>query len=153
SFGSGADFYITDSSAYNHVNAQLVLEGRNPYTSPDAWVRATLQSPNAVPTPIELGRWEHVGRMPRGKRISTLAERKLARHEPIGPEFDERTLASYPALSFLVNVPTLWLGAGNTAPGSIVVFAALTALLAAALPRRLRAAGILVLLGNLFAFT
>jgi hypothetical protein len=148
---TGPRDYTTDSSVYNHENALLVLDGRNPYTSDGAWYAATRLAPNAPATQLRRGRFARRTLYPSPEATIALAQAKLRRGEPAGPEFDPRVLHSYPALSFLVDVPFLWLGLPTVALASLLAVAALAAVLLTALPRRLRAAALLVVLGNLYA--
>ena len=108
-----AQSYVTDIVAFTHINAELVLAGRNPYTSDGAFKEALTRFPFAAGTPL---RGETFGTgldLPAPGRILDVQREYVRDPGAHAGAFDPRTLHSYPALSFLAYVPLLWTGLGN----------------------------------------
>ena len=133
-----AEGYTTDILAFSAVNGRLALAGRNPYTSDDAFWSALRKYPNAMVTPLQRGRFASSPDFPDVARLYE-AQREAATHPDLPyPEFDPRTLHSYPALSFLVYVPLIAAGIDNILWLHVLVYWALFAWLVWLAPPRWR---------------
>jgi len=111
---STSRIYDSDASAFNQFNAELVLQGRNPYTSDGLFWDAIRQFPEVGATPLHLGRYSRSVFGPSLKQLVRDVKSELASPSTRGPEFPPSSLHSYPALAFLVYVPGLWLGLQTT---------------------------------------
>lgn len=117
--------YPTDAIAYTHVNAELVVEGEDPYTSANAFGRALRSFPSAPVTPVRRGIWADTEDVPNGDAVLAVERLYLASPESLHGELDPAIAHSYPALSFLVYVPLIWAGVGNIVVLHLLVYAAL----------------------------
>ncbi len=112
-YAPAAESYATDIVSFAHVNAELTLEGRNPYTSDDVFRQALARFPLATGTPLRGETFgtglEHPGPL----RLFTVQREYVRDPEAYADAYDPHTLHSYPALSFLIYAPLLWAGLGN----------------------------------------
>ncbi len=123
SIASGRPDYSSDAAAFNHFNAQLVLEGVNPYTAGNRFWHAIAEFPSVGATPLDLGRYAAARYQPFGPSLEQIVadvRQELAAPARRGPEYDPDTLHSYPALAFLVYVPNIWAGWSSTAPTNLL---------------------------------
>lgn len=112
-YAPAAQSYTTDIISFTHVNAELALAGRNPYTSDDAFTGALSRFPLAAGTPLR-GKVFGAGLdHPTPTQIIAVQWQYVRDPGAFAGAFDPRTLHSYPALSFLVYAPLLWLGLNN----------------------------------------
>ncbi len=112
-FAPAAQSYTTDIISFSHVNAELALAGRNPYTSDDAFTEALARFPLAAGTPLR-GKVFGTGLdHPAPIQIISVQRQYVRDPSAFADAFDPRTLHSYPALSFLVYAPLLWVGLKN----------------------------------------
>jgi putative flippase GtrA len=105
--------YNTDILAFTHVNAELVLAGRNPYTNDDAFREALRRFPYAAGTPLRGPVFGTGYDHPSPRRILEVQRQYIADPVRYAGAFDPGTLHSYPALSFLLYVPFMWVGIPN----------------------------------------
>ena len=108
-----AQVYENDVLAFTHVNAKLVLAGRNPYTSNSAFADALRQFPEGYPSPLRGGILGTGDDPPSFAEIKAIRKLYLADPQAARGALDPRTLHSYPALSFLLYVPFFWAGLPN----------------------------------------
>ena len=127
--------YWSDVISFSYVNAQLVLAGHNPYASSASFIPALQRFPNAIETPLRKGEFGSGYDYPSLGQISNVERRFLANPGAMHGEFDQNTLHSYPALSFLLYVPLIWAGWDNILLLHVVVFWALFAWLIWLTPR------------------
>ncbi|WIG58802.1 MAG: hypothetical protein OJF49_001548 [Ktedonobacterales bacterium] len=114
--------YQVDVISFTHVNAELALDGRNPYTS-DAYFPIALQRfPHAQLTPMRQGIYADTYTFPTLPELAALGPRYLANPQALHGVLDPRTLHSYPALSFLFYVPALWAGVPNILYVNLLVY-------------------------------
>ena len=106
--------YDSDAAAFNHYNAELVLRGQNPYTADGDFWDAIHQFPNAGATPLRRGRYTGSAFGPGLIALVKDVQGELAHPATRGPEFSGSSLHSYPALAFLVYVPSVWAGLKTT---------------------------------------
>lgn len=130
--------YSTDVMAFSHLNANLVLSGQNPYTSDDIFPSALRQVPRVWPTPLRRGAFGTGFDFPDPKFESMVTRQYLATPGTMHGEFDPATLHSYPALSFLLYVPLVWMGIRNVLLLNLIVYAGLFAWLVSLAPVGLR---------------
>ena len=121
--------YGSDAASFNHYNAQLVLDAINPYTADGRFWDAIGEFPQAGATPLRRGRYADSRFGPSLEQLVRDVRNELDHPQLRGSEFDPKSLHSYPALAFLVNVPALAVGFPTTLP---VMLAALIAFLLAA---------------------
>ena len=139
-----AQSYMTDIIAFGETNARLVLAGQNPYTSDGAFWTALRDYPHAMATPLQRGRFAGSLDYPPVAQVYQAQHEAAAQPGQPHPEFDPRTLHSYPALSFLVYIPLLAAGVENVLWLHVVVYFALYAWLVWLTPLGWRGWGALV---------
>lgn len=145
--------YSSDAAAFNHFNAQLVLEDVNPYTAGNRFWHAIAEFPYAGATPLDLGRYAGSRYQPYGPSLTQIVsdvQQELANPALRGPEYDPATLHSYPALAFLVYVPNVLAGWPSTAPTGVVFLLLFGLATVWGAPRMLWPYLILALLANQF---
>ncbi len=144
-----AHVYENDVLSFTHVNAELVLAGRDPYTSDTAFALALREFPDALPTPLREGILGGSYEPPSYKDVKAL--RNLYLNSPLATRgaLDPRTLHSYPALSFLLYVPVLWVGLPNILLLNVVICWGLLVWLAWQAPPPWRLAALFVAGANL----
>jgi hypothetical protein len=145
--------YAADAPAFNHFNAQLVLQGVNPYTADGRFWHAIAEFPYVGATPIKRGRYQGAEYDPYGPGLSQIVSdvrQELAHPEERGPEYDTATLHSYPALAFLVYVPNVWAGWPSTAPTGVLFLLLFGIAAVWSAPSTFRPYLILILLANQF---
>ncbi len=111
---STARIYDSDAAAFNQFNAELVLQGKNPYTADGLFWDAIHQFPTVGATPLRLGRYAQSAWGPSLHQLVRDVKAELANPALRGPEFPPASLHSYPSLAFLIYVPGLWLGLPTT---------------------------------------
>jgi len=109
------------------MNARLVLTRENPYTSDGAVWTALRDFPGALATPFQRGRFADSPDFPDVAQVYAAQREAVDQPNLPHPEFDPRTLHSYPALSFLVYVPLLAVGIDNVLWLHVLVYWALYA--------------------------
>ena len=119
---TAAQSYATDIISLAHENAQLVLAGRNPYTSDDAYRTALARFPLALGTPMRGPVFGTGYDHPAPSRIDAVQRQYVRSPGSESGAFAPATLHSYPALSFLLYVPLLWLGIQNVLLLHILVY-------------------------------
>ncbi|HEX8032622.1 MAG TPA: hypothetical protein VF510_02185, partial [Ktedonobacterales bacterium] len=147
---SGTPVYNSDAAAFNHYNAELVSRGINPYTADDRFWDAIQQFPAVGATPLRRGLYAHSVYGPDLSQVVRGVRAELADPSRRGPEFSAASLHSYPALAFLIDLPSVWLGLPCT--GYTLLIFAIGLLLAAGwdAPPGQRMLVWLVLLSNQF---
>ena len=126
--------YDSDMLALTHVNAELVLSGHNPYTSVTGYREAFIRFPSALGTPLRGPVFGTGYDPPSPSRIAAVQRQYVRSPASVRGAFDQRTLHSYPALSFLVYVPVLWAGLPTILPVHLLVYLLLFAWLVWRLP-------------------
>lgn len=119
--------YWSDVVSFSYVNARLVLQGQNPYTSDSAFFPALQRFPYAIETPLRQGAFGHGFDYPSMAELSKIERTFLASPNNRHGEFDAATLHSYPALSFLLYTPLIWAGWDNVLLLNVAAFAGLFA--------------------------
>jgi hypothetical protein len=145
--------YTSDAAAFNHFNAQLVLQGINPYTADGSFWHAIAEFPHVGATPLERGRYAGRAYAPFGPGLGEIVSdvrQELAHPEERGLEYDPATLHSYPALAFLVYVPNVWAGWPTTAPTGLLFLLLFGVAAVWSAPRAYWPYLILILLANQF---
>jgi len=122
-----AKSYWSDVVSFSYVNARLVLQGQNPYTSDPAFFPALQRFPYAIETPLRQGAFGHGFDYPSMAELSAIERQFLASPSNRHGEFDAATLHSYPALSFLLYTPLIWAGWDNVLLLNVTAFAGLFA--------------------------
>ncbi|HZC06327.1 MAG TPA: hypothetical protein VE338_11885 [Ktedonobacterales bacterium] len=137
-FTAPPHYFVTDVVGFTDECARLTLAGRNCYTSPTGFVEALRRFPYVTPSPLR-GHVFGVGAdYPSHSDVSAVERRYLADPSATPGAFDPRTLTSYPALSFLLYVPLVWLGLPDILLLNLLVFVALAVWLVARAPRHER---------------
>ncbi len=141
--------YTSDEMYYNQYSARLVLEGANPYTDDNQHLRdAMVYFHIRGFTPIARGRFRDPRHIPTGKEMRAVAA-EFQQHPQTPPsELDPRTLHSYPAGAFVVNIPSVLLGARGMGLAQIALFLAVSVALVALAPPQMRLAVGLVIWAN-----
>lgn len=104
--------YQNDAVTYLHRDAELVLQGQNPYTNSDVVWSATRRWPASLGTPLVRGRFGSCAICyPAAKTIRTVGVAEAWNPSQRGPEYDPATGHNYPAGSLLMVLPVVWAGA------------------------------------------
>ncbi len=141
--------YTSDEMYYNQYSALLVLRGVNPYTDAnDHLIAAMTYFHIRGFTPIARGRFSDVRHTPTGAEMRAVASEYSQHPDNPPPELDPRTLHSYPAGAFLVDVPSVWLGLPGMGFAQILLFIALSVAIVAAAPPGTRLALAAVIWAN-----
>lgn len=119
--------YWSDVVSFSYVNARLVLQGQNPYTSNAAFFPTLQRFPYALETPLRQGAFGHGFDYPSMKELNAIERQFLASPSARHGEFDPATLHSYPALSFLLYLPLVWAGWDNILLLNVAAFAGIFA--------------------------
>ncbi len=148
--GGSPRIYISDAAAFNAYNAGLVLRGQNPYTADGQFWDALRTYPTVGATPLRLGRYADAGPFGPSLAEQVVNDAKAEARTPAmrGPEFAPASLHSYPALAFLVYVPSVWAGLPTTMLTSLVFVGAFVLAAGWGAPRRERSLVALLLLAN-----
>ena len=117
--------YQSDVLAFSDTDARLVLAGRNPYTSDAAFWSVAGRFPLAQMTPLRQGELAHAEDYPPLQWLRHAAQRAAADPAERPAIFDPGTLHSYPALSFLLDVPLLAAGIANVLVLNLLIYCAL----------------------------
>ncbi len=125
--------YTSDAMFYNHYDALLVLHDTNPYVG-DHLADAVHAFDIKGYTPIARGRFRDLRHYPTGPAYDAPLAEYRAHPQHVPPEVDPRTVHSYPAGAFLVDVPFLWAGLPSIAFPQVVLFLLLGIALVAAAP-------------------
>lgn len=143
--------YSSDAMFYNHYDAQLVLHGVNPYVG-DHLADAIHSLHIAGYTPIARGRFSDPRHFPTGAAYGAPLAEYLAHPQHVPPEVDPRTVHSYPAGAFLVDVPFLWAGVPGISFPQVALYLLLClALIGAAPPGSRIGVAVLLLAARLAA--
>jgi hypothetical protein len=134
-FTAPARYYVTDVVGFTDECARLTLSGHNPYTSPTGFVEALRRFPHVTPSPLRGQPFGVGGDYPAHSLVVAEERRYLAQPAATPGAFDPRTLTSYPALSFLLYAPLIWLGLPDILLLNLLVFIALAVWLVARAPR------------------
>ena len=138
-FVAPARSFVTDVIGFTDECARLTLAGHNPYTSAaSGFAEALRRFPLVIPTPLRSPLFGAHVHYPTRAVVAAVERRYLANPTTTPGAFDPRTLTSYPALSFLLYLPLIWLGAPNILLLNLLVFVALLAWLIFHAPRHER---------------
>lgn len=124
-FASPSSYYVTDVVGFTDECARLTLTGHNCYTSPTGFVEALRRFPHVTPSPLRGPVFGVGGDYPSHGVVSAVEQRYLSDPSATPGAFDPRTLTSYPALSFLLYAPLIWLGLPDILLLHLLLFAAL----------------------------
>jgi hypothetical protein len=140
--------YASDAASFAHFDADLVVQGVNPYTADERFWQAVARFPQSAATPLRRGAYSHMTWAPTftwvRRDLAAQAAQPSLRHG----EFAPASLHSYPSLAFLAAVPDVWAGASSTLPLSLVTLLALFAVIGVRLPPDQRVLGWALLLAN-----
>lgn len=140
--------YDSDAAAFNQYNAALVLKGQNPYTADVAFWDALRQFPSVGATPLRAGRYTGSTYGPSLKQVVVDTQYERTHVQARGLEYAPASLHSYPALAFLVYVPSVWAGFPTTLYTSLLFLLAFFLAAGWGAPRRERPALWLLLLAS-----
>jgi hypothetical protein len=116
--------YDSDAAAFNHYNAELVLQGENPYTADARFWDALRRFPSTGATPLRAGRYAASQFGPTLPQLVRDVQAEIADPSLRGPELDPASMHSYPALAFLIYVPGVWAGLPTTMLTSLLLLVA-----------------------------
>ena len=131
--------YYNDAISFVHQDADVLLQGRNPYTADDAFWRAARRWPLSGATPI-LGSTDF-GRDP--LNYPTFTQFGILQHQAANPaarndDFDTQTVHNYPAGIIWLALPLVWAGSPSIIPLNALCFAIMLALVLWRAPRGMR---------------
>ena len=124
-FAAPPRYYVTDVIAFTDQCARLTLAGKNPYTSATGFAEALRRFPHVIPSPLRGPVFGSGADLPGRAVVAAVERRYLASPTATAGAFDPRTLASYPALSFLLYAPLVWLGLPSILLLDLLIFFAL----------------------------
>lgn len=116
--------YHNDAIAYMHEDAQLVLQGINPYTDDQAFWDAAARWPNALATPLFLPNLfgDNPFKYPSAKKIDQILQYERLHPQARGTEFDPITVHNYPAGVIWLMVPFVWAGLHSVVWVNLLMF-------------------------------
>ena len=129
--------YGSDEMYYAHYNAWLLLHGQNPYVG-DHLAGALRYFGTEAVTPLRAGAYRDPLRPPTKAQSRAIVAAYLAAPHAPHPNLDPATTHSYPALSFLIALPSVWLGLPTLGYAQLAGLLALIGALIIVAPRRLR---------------
>ncbi len=132
--------YHTDAISYIHEDADLLLQGRNPFTADDAFWTACLRWPNASATPL-LGSklfGNNPADYPSFKK--TIAAQTAEALNPAlrSNNFDPGIVHNYPAGIIWLALPFIWAGLPSMIWLNLILFAVMVGIILARAPREER---------------
>ncbi len=137
--------YGSDEMVYAHYNAWLVLHGQNPYDGERLSGALRYFAVDQI-TPLRTGAFRDPLHPPTLEQTRALVATFLTNPAAPPPEIAPATTHSYPALSFLIAVPSVWAGLPTLGYAQIAGLLALIALILIVTPPRWRiVAGVLCL--------
>ncbi len=102
-------YYGSDEMYYAQYNAWLVLHGQNPYVG-DRLAPALRHFATEQVTPLRRPPFANPLQPPTTAQLHTIVQSYLANPAKPPPQIEPATTHSYPALSFLLAVPSVWAG-------------------------------------------
>jgi hypothetical protein len=134
--------YHTDALSFVHIDADLVLQGKNPYSDNNAFWLAELRWPESLATPMMNG--VHLGNDPLNYPTNSRLL-NLLRYEALNPaartnDFDPATVHNYPAGIIWLVLPLIWAGVPSMLWVNLLAYAAMIWLILMQAQRRDRAA-------------
>jgi hypothetical protein len=129
--------YGSDEMYYTHYNAWLVLHGQNPYVGERLSGALRYFRATSV-TPLRAGAFDDPLHPPSKSQSAAIVGRYLADPAAPHPNLEPATTHSYPALSFLIAVPSVWLGLPTLGYLQVLGLIALIAALVALAPSQWR---------------
>ncbi len=141
--------YRSDELYYNQYNAILTLRGENPYTGANIhFVEAMSYFRISGYTPIARGQFANLTHEPAATPMRAPLARYFASPNSPPPEIAPDTIHSYPAGSFLVDVPFIWAGLPGMGVAQIALFLALVVAMTLIAPPEARLPVLLLALCN-----
>ncbi len=146
-------FYRIDAVAYAHIDVELVLHGKNPFTDDAAFWEAYRRWPQALSTPIMGGAFGNNPLVyPHNWQIDNVLHLEAAHPGMRGSGFDPATVHNYPAGILWLALPLVWAGLPSILWLSLLAWAGAIALVLARTPARERGAALFVLILSPVAF-
>ncbi len=143
--------YRTDAISFVHLDTDLILHGKNPYTDNDAFWQAVQRWPQAGATPLMGGKT--FGSNPLNYPDYIAQEQALV-NEFLHPalrnqgDFDPATAHNYPAGIMWLELPVVWMGWSSIVPVNLLIYAVLVGVLVGFTPRGNRAGALMALITN-----
>ncbi len=131
--------YGSDELYYAQYNAWLVLQGQNPYAGEHLAAALRHFGVDNV-TLLRAGAYRDPLRYPTPAQTDQIVSSYLANPAAPHPNLAPATTHSYPALSFLIAVPSVWAGSPTLTYVQVAGLLALLAAIVALAPARLRPA-------------
>jgi hypothetical protein len=128
--------YGSDELFYAQYNALLVLHGQNPYVG-EHLAGALRHFGVENVTPLRTGAYRDPLRPPTPAQLHQIVTAYLANPAAPHPNLEPATTHSYPALSFLIAVPSVWAGLPTLGYAQVAALLALVAAIVALAPARL----------------
>jgi hypothetical protein len=143
--------YGADAIAFVHVDADLLRQGRNPYTADDAFWAAEARWPTSLATPL-LGS-KAFGDNPRAyptpSKMSAVLQFEIAHPQARDDHnFDPQTVHNYPAGIIWLAVPYIWAGVPSVMWLNVTFFVLLLAVVIMRAPATMRIPLVVALLAN-----
>ncbi len=129
--------YGSDEMYYAHYNAWLLLHGQNPYAGEHLSGALRHFGVENI-TPLRAGAYTDPLRPPTKAQEHALVAAYLANPRAPHPNIAPATTHSYPALSFLIAVPSVWAGVPTLGYAQVAALLALIACCIALAPAPLR---------------
>jgi hypothetical protein len=130
-------FYHADAISFVHIDADLLLQGRNPYTADDAFWTAARRWPQANATPLYGG--EAFGKNPFNYPSAQWMEDVLQLQASFDftrdHSYDIQTVHNYPAGVIWIALPFVWAGIPSLILLNLALFALMIAIVVSATPR------------------
>jgi hypothetical protein len=142
--------YRNDAIAFVHIDADVLLQGRNPYTADDAFWAAVRRWPLSYATPVfgSTNFGDDPIRYPTAEKLGFLLHQQAEHPESRTNDFDPRTVHNYPAGIILLAAPFIWAGIPSLIYVNILLFALLIALIVWRAPKDTRPGLVIAIAAN-----
>ena len=134
--------YHTDALAFVHIDADLLLHGKNPYTSNDAFWIAELRWPESLATPMMNGPifGSNPLKYPENSTMNNWLQYEAKNPQARTTDLDPTTAHNYPAGILWLVLPLVWAGVPSILWVNFLFFAGMLWLLLAGAERKDRPA-------------
>jgi hypothetical protein len=140
-------YYHADAISFVHMDADVLLQGRNPYTDNDAFWASAQRWPQAYATPIYGGAafGKDPFQYPTAQWMADVLQLQATFDFTRDNSYDTQTVHNYPAGIILMALPFVWAGIPSLFLLNLILFVAMIALVVSRTPNPDRPAMLLAL--------
>jgi hypothetical protein len=139
--------YHTDAISFVHTDAEVLLQGNNPFTADDAFWTSAQRWPQAYATPLYGGAafGKDPFKYPSAQWMADVLQLQATFEFTRDNSYDTQTIHNYPAGVILMALPFVWAGVPSLILLNLILFLAMIALIIARTPNPERPAMLLAL--------